>query len=764
MKKVRDLILITILFLLNISLLTAKSDFEKGIAYLLLKDPSSARPFFSNYFNDNYNPIVKSGYSFLLKGEMNEAKKEFNRYLNMNFRSTEALIGISISVSGLKESTSVENLNKVIKLNRGNSAAYACLGIEFQNIENYPEAERNFRLAMKYLPIFEYRILLGNLYLETGKPGAVLSLIGSFAENNPENFQLNFIAARALYEMNRIGEMKKYVNRSLELMGSNDDVKFLYAKFLFKTGKFKQSRSILKSLRTKIGFDKEILKLYAKALMKIGDRKAKDALYQLFSRYPWDNEVNLLMGEYYFRNKNEKSNIQNWINRAILSGSGIKEIKSIFGESFNYPIVNKFLFFNIRKLEWIDDSTFLICAKKYSGDPERIYIADINKRRISGSFSYYGKFLSSHLSKDKNKILIASKVTSGINVYGFQKKGSNWSYRKLNNRVLPIESADFGFNSDASLAYIVDGSIESLSFTSPFSRVNRFGEKSAVFPNFGFRVYRYNFVKARLTLMDDIEEIEKIPVRSIKRYFMILNANNTTGQVSRLIEKGEKLDVISTDLVKIIFSKTNDAFIIFLADLKNAFQSVIFHNKTGEIINVDATMFLDKGRFAEINILEFDSLRKRIIFTTRDKRKDLIVFNYKSKLYRKIAEHYYSGRIDDKNKNMYILSERDKKFSLTETIFTLASLGKGWISEISNRRDISKIEDCTDILNVIVHTNRGEMLVMDHNNKFSYLSPSYSGSLHSISPDKKHVAIYTNGFLFYFNNYRQWEKREVLKK
>jgi len=764
MSKRILLIIIILLFILSPVYLQSSSDFERGIAYLLLKDPSYSGTFFSNYFNKNYNPIVKSGFAFLLNGKYNDAKKEFNRYLNMNFRSTEALVGISIAVSDMKQSTSIENLKKCIKLDKGFSAAYACLGYEYQKKENFPSAEKYYLLALQYGKISEFKILLGDFYLKVGNPGKTVELINADVDLSPDNFQINFLMAKALFKMNRISEMTKYINICLELSGNSKDVRQLYAGYLYKRGKYSQAKNVLKSFKFMKKFDKEYIKLYAKTLIKTGDKKAKALLYELFSKCPWDDEVNYLLGQYYLKNKNEKSNIQNWIFRAILSGNNLSKLREIFSENYIYPQIKRIGFFKALNLFWLDNSTIAISAQMRSGENERVFLIDANSKRIINSFSFKGKYKGMFLSSARDKIVVISSVTSGVFAYSIIKKGKRWIFQKLNYRVLPLKNAKVGFNASGSLAYIVEGNIDKLSFESPFSNVNRFGQKFPVYPNFNFKVYKYNFIRKRLSYVNDISEVEKIPCLSIKKYFMVLNAYNTTGEVSKLIEQGKALDVISSKLVKIIFSENFDSFAIYLADLKNAFQAVIFNSDTGEIIKVDETMFLDKGRFAELSVLKFDSVKKRFIFSTRDKRKNLIIFNYKSKLYRSVAEHYFSGCFNKDSKYMYILTERDKKYSFTETIFQVVKIDPFWIDELSSRRDISKIEDCSDLMNIKVLTNSGEMLSLDYKNEFSYLSPSYEGTIHGYSLDKKNVAMFNNGYLYFFNNYKIWEKSLNLKK
>lgn len=85
----------------------------------------------------------------LADNDKKKAKTEFQSYLNMNFRSLHAIIGISLAVSDIKESTSKQNLMKAVRLNAGFSSAYACLGMQYLKEQNFPMAEKNLLSAQK---------------------------------------------------------------------------------------------------------------------------------------------------------------------------------------------------------------------------------------------------------------------------------------------------------------------------------------------------------------------------------------------------------------------------------------------------------------------------------------------------------------------------------------------------------------------------------------------------------------------------------------
>ncbi|MEN8154537.1 MAG: hypothetical protein ABFR75_11005 [Acidobacteriota bacterium] len=741
------------------------NSFDKGIVYLLLKDKQLAKDNFSIYFSNNPNPIVKSGFLMLSDGELNNAKKEFHKYLNRNFRSVAALVGISISVADIKESTTKENLKKAIRLNGRYSPAYACLGYEYLKENNYQEAEKNFLLALRSRNILEYRILLGHLYIQMNRPDKTIDMLEEEANGAPDNFHLNFLLANAFYKQNRIFNMGKYVELVNELQSGRKDVMLLSANYYLKSGAPKKARSILKNLRFS-EVNEEYIKTYAKTLLKLGDRRAKNYLYQFFSLNSWDREINKLIGSFYLNNKNVKSNIQNWIYRAILSGNNYEELKNIFSENYKYPDINYLKFFKVRKVHWLDNKYLLAAAVLNPGASEKLYLIDSDKVKTERVFNYEGNVENIYVSKKLKRIIFVNKTRSigGIKIFSLEKSGKSYLLRKLNYRPVNCDSMEVVFNSSESVAYFVDSDIEKLSFNSPFSRVTRFGEKYPAYSSFNFMVYSYNFFTKNFKKLDDLSIIKRIPSKAIKKYFSVLTAYQTTKNIAKLLKKGEKLDAFSSEIVKIRFSEDLGSFLIYLFDLKNAFQAIIFDNDTGETIKIDETMFLEEGRFAELEILKFDSKKNMIMFTTKDKRKDLIVFNYRSKLFIPLMENYYDCAFNEEFDYVYILTERDKKFFSIETLLNIVSLEPFWKEEVSLKRNLKKILKDNDLLKIEFSTNDGEILAMDFNNKFKYISPSYENAVFQYSPEKIKTAVFINKKLFVFKNKETWEQESPLKK
>jgi len=758
-KKVGIISIICVFLLIPAFVHSEVSDFDKGVVYLLLEDYPQSKIHFTEYFRDFPNPIVKRGFMLLTDKDKKKAKTEFQSYLNMNFRSLHAIVGISLALSDIRQSTSKENLQKAIRLDKGFASAYACLGMEYLKEMNYPMAEKHLRAARNIRNIPEYRILQGEAYLRNGRPDMTISLIENDVENNPENFFLNYLFSRALFRQNRIGKMAKYITISMDLNRTNKDVQLLYAKYLLRKGDKKEARDVLKNMRYQ-EVNPEYVKLYAETLLSLGNKRAKNFLYQYFTMFRWDRDINRFLGLYYFRNKAEKSNIQNWIYRAVLSGNSPESLKKQFSDDYHFPELTRLRFFDLKKVFWIDNQRFFAVGTLHSGGSEKLYLVDFDKKKVVSSYSYSGLAEGVYFSGTRDRIILETEdpASRKTRLYAMvQNRNGSYQFRTIytgNVNVLPY---DVVFNRSGTTAYFIDKQIKRTAFESPFSIVNRFGEKRPVYTGLSnFAIYKYSFVSRRFRYVEEMDEIRIINSPTLKKFLMVYNASTVTREIRKLIEKGEKLDSFSSETVKVVFSRNLDSFLIYLADLKNSLQGVIFENETGKIIRVDSSMFLDKGRFAELEIVNFDSRNKYLILSTRDKRRELIQFNYRSRLYRKLVENYYRSCFSKDNRFFYILTERNRRYYLTETLLKIISTKPFWVEELPSRRDLKSITNCTDLSALRMDTNEGEFLEMGLEHNFVYISPSYEGSLFGYSSDRKRTAVYINKNLFLIDNESAW--------
>jgi hypothetical protein len=253
-----------------------------------------------------------------------------------------------------------------------------------------------------------------------------------------------------------------------------------------------------------------------------------------------------------------------------------------------------------------------------------------------------------------------------------------------------------------------------------------------------------------LTAIDinDIKLVGKVPIESVKKYYMIYEAHESKNSVQGYIARGKKLDITSSALVKVYFSNDLSSFIIYLSDLENAFQALIYEYFSNRLFRIDETMFIGTGNYAELALLDFDPQNKELLVLTKDEERRLIKFNYKSflalELADKVLESYY-----DRNQGMfYILSERSKKSLFTESNLEIVSVKPFFRETVGERRDLNQVLFTKGSDQVYFTTFNGELLMMDGEYKFHYVGPSVEGRLHAISPSGKKQAAFINERLY----------------
>jgi hypothetical protein len=244
---------------------------------------------------------------------------------------------------------------------------------------------------------------------------------------------------------------------------------------------------------------------------------------------------------------------------------------------------------------------------------------------------------------------------------------------------------------------------------------------------------------------------------------MIYEAHQSKNGIQNLIEKGKKLDLTSSELVKIYFSYDQSSFIIYLSDTKNAFQALIYEYFSNRLFRVDETMFIGTGNYAELELEDFDPQNKELLVLTKDKERRLIQFNYISFLGLDLADKVLESYYDRDQGMFYILSERSKKGLFTETNLEIVSKKPFFRETVGERRDLNQVLFTKDYEQVYFTTFNGELLMMDGEYKFHYVGPSAEGSLHVISPSGKKQAAYINGRLYILDSLYKPTLREKTK-
>jgi len=754
--KMKRIILVLILFVFCSLLYSqGRSDnFNKGISYYLLKDIKKAKNHLSLYFKAAANPQLKSGYMLLLEGKNWEATTRFKDYLGINHRSLVGLVGISLATVDMKNTTTMENLWRATRLNSRYSPAYLCLGIEYMKKRVYPSAERYLNLAIKLSNTPEYKILLGNLYLTLQKPEMTLALVKSEADRFPDNFYFNFLTAQAYLELDNFDNIENYIDSAIVSKPKNQEVQLLRAKYLLKKGNYKGSKSILSNLKFE-DFDEEYVKTFAQTLLKLNDKKAKTYLYEFFSKNSWDRDINRMMGEYLLK-KDKKANVQNWIYRMILSGNEVAGIKDIFPDTFKIPEFKYLPFFEVKKIKWISNDRLLVVAIVKSGQEEGIFVIDTRNLKIVKTFSYRGSFQNIFLSKDFKNIIFSTTTADEdrIYLYTIEVSDTKFTLRPVFAHPLELSSALIGYNSSGSMAYITDGSISSLAFESPFSQVSLYGRKKPLYPYYPFPVYLYNFSTKRFFKLKNtrhLDQIENIPIRDVRKYALVCRAYQGNSDISDLINKGQQLDLTSSQVVKIHCSMDLSAFIIYLSDLNNAFQALIYNERDNWIVKVDESMFLGKKEYAQVNIIHFDPRENEIILMTQDKNRELIHFNYRSYLYCNLSKNVIEFYFNSDNKDSVSLTERSNNLYYKDTNLELIALNPFYRKLITERRDLNKIIHYRTPDRIYFSTYNGELVKMDDEYNFTYIGPSLEGAFYDSSPDNHFAAVFINGRLFVLN-------------
>jgi tetratricopeptide (TPR) repeat protein len=627
--------------------------FSRGIVYYLIGDMELAKKNLDVYFHFNPQPAVKNGFALLLKNEKWEATKIFSDYLESDHRSLEALTGVSLAVADMKNSLSIENLFKITRMNSSYAPAYLCLGNEFFKRKNYPAAEDNFNKGLQLSKIAEYKLLLCEFYLQTDQPQKAIELIQSEADMAPANYYFALLTARAFYQIGNWAELSAYIERALKVKPDSKEAQLFLAKYFLKTSDFKKAKKILEKLKFDY-YNLEYSLTFAEVLTKLKDSDAEKYLYEVFSQSQWEPRINLLLGLQHLKKKNP--NVQNWITRAILSGKNPEDLKMEFPATFNFQSYPFLAFFDVKKILWLSNGRVLIAGNMQSGEKEKLQVIDTVSMKIIKSFDYEGNIQEIFCSANLEKIIFSTTAVENekVYLYTFIAAANNYSLKPVIGYALKMSTVIVAFNAQASDAYITDGSLAEQAFTSPFSTVSAYGRKIAIYPNFPFPVYRYTYANERWAEIKDRELLRRVPLKRIQQYLAVADALQNNQEVEKLLEKGRSIDITASEEVKIFFGANSDQFIIYLSDLKNAFQGLVYDRESNKTKKFDETMFLGEKYYSELEIINFNPGKNEILFLTKDKEKNLFLFNYHSLLYKKLGNGILATCVNKEMNTIYL--------------------------------------------------------------------------------------------------------------
>jgi tetratricopeptide (TPR) repeat protein len=722
-------------------------DFSRAIAYYLIGDFELARKNLDTHFNRYPRPTVKLGFILLMQNEKWEATKKFSDYLESDHRSPEALTGISLATADLKNSLAIENLNKILRMDPGYAPAYLCLGKEYFLRDNYPAAEENYGKSLNYGRLPEFKILLAELYLKTAQFQKAFDLIRPEAEAAPANYYYALLTAKACLQLAGCQDTSTYINRALDLRPDSKEARLLNGQYLLKTGDLRKAKALLEKLKFN-QYNPEYSMTFAEVLYKLNDRDAEKYLYEVFSQNQWEPGVNKLMGLFYLKKKS--ANIQNWINRAVLSGLPPQELQKEFPAQYNFPNYPFFPIFAVKKIQWLGNRLILVAGILRSGEKEKLLVVDAGTLKTIKTFDYEGTIQDVFPSPRLDKVILSTTAVENEQVYLYtlMSKGDTYTLKPVVGYGLKMPTILAAFNDSGTVAYVTDGSLPDLAFMSPFSVVSAYGRKMAVYPNYPFPVFSYTYANDRWAEIKNRDTLSAIPLRPLRQYFQVADACASNADVARLLEKGRNIDITSSEEMKIHFGESSSHFLIYFSDLKNAFQAWVYDKRSNRMSRFDESMFLGEKCYTDLDLVAFHPEKNEILVNTKDKEKNLIHFNYKSLLYKKLGNGVLTACVGPDKNTVFMLSERNKYFYFSESNLEIVRLSPFDRSKINSRRDLNSIVACQGPNEAYFTTFTGEFIKLDESGSFSSRQVSLTGANYQPNPDKRRAAAFINGRLY----------------
>nr|MCU0237462.1 tetratricopeptide repeat protein [Acidobacteriota bacterium] len=365
----------------------ASDDFSRAIAYYLVGDLDLARKNLDAHFARRPQPPVKQGFILLLQNEKWEATKKFRDYLESDHRSLEALTGISLATTDIKNSLAIDNLNKALRLDPGFAPAYLCLGQEYLLRNNFPAAEDYFNKSLKYASVPEFKILLAELHLKAGQAQQAADLIRPEADAAPGNYFYALQAARACLKLGDLDASARYSEQALTAKPASREAQLLKGQHLLRSGDLRKAKALLAKLKFDY-YNPEYSLTYAEVLLQLKDREAEKFLYEVFSQNPWHAGVNKLLGLHHARKKS--ASVQNWIHRALLAGLPAQELQREFPAQYGFPAFPFSPFFEVKKIQWLGNRRIVVAGTLRSGEKEKLLVLDAATLKTLKAFDYEG--------------------------------------------------------------------------------------------------------------------------------------------------------------------------------------------------------------------------------------------------------------------------------------------------------------------------------------------------------------------------------------
>jgi len=724
----------------------ADESFQRGVVYYLLGNMEKTAANMQTYFAGRRQPSIESGFRRLQADDKWEATKIFRDVLATNPRSLEALIGFNLAMSDVRDPLAAENLQRALRLNPNYAPAYLCLGVQYLREENYPAAESNLNKALTVSRLAEIKLFLHHLYQEMGNDEKALQSVKDEADAQPGHLEFNMAAARSFLALNKLDESEVHVNAVLAIAPADQEAQLLKGRILLFRDDLRKARSLLEKLvfsRYNLEHKIAITDLY----VRLKDKKAEQNLLELFLQYPWNPEVNRLQAVY-LDDRRKKNDNRVWIERAFIAGFPMSELASQFPQADNLQEVPSLQFFKASKMAWLNNSLLLVVGQEKSGEKEKLFLVDMAAGKLLRAFEYQGAAVDLHtFPAGERAVLTTFAGNNQVYAYWLEQSRS-WQFKPMVGYALRAPSLLAAYSERNNTFYLVDRRLEDAAFESPFSAILPPNRKVPLFGNIPFTAYSFQSGQNRFQEIKNHGQKITVPLNEMIRYQLFENAQKINGDIRKLVQKGESLELTASEVIGTFFSNDNSAFLIYLADFKNAFQALVYERDNNRVYTVDASMFLGKKRFAEIDVLFLDSERQEIVLLSRDDLREVFLFNYSSLVFRKLVTGAHSVIYDEKDRVLYAVCERGQKGVFAESVLEVVYLDPFQHKRMESRKNLDRVIGLSIYGRPFLTSHHGELLVLDEQNELKVQGVSADKSLHVPTPDGRQSAAFINRRLF----------------
>lgn len=737
MKREKKAAIFFIIILAIGGLGVSGDDFDVGLTYYLLNDLESARPYFNRFFVNTNNQRVADAYVELFKDKTWEAAERFKRYLEMNHRSLIAIIGMSLSTRHLRNSTSLETLDRALRLHPRSPSVQVAMGFEYFTRKDYPKAEGYFARGLTYGKEDVYKIPLGYLFIEMNEPREALNMAEKGALADKKNFHFNYLAAKAHYQLNNWSAVGPFIQNAIQAKPRHVESRLLWARFLVNQNRSAEARDVLKGMQVD-GYQVEYEKIMAEILFNLQDRQAYGKMVEVLIQSPWDKDINRMMGLHHLRAA-KGENIQHWINRALIAGNSEVEIKALFPAKYQIQAPFELPFFNVTALAWMDDQYLIIGGKRKSGDRDQVFILDSKTGRIASSQPVSGDILQIKTSgKNSDWAFINTVGTENQSTYVYMmvRKGNSFSCRPIQSG--PYRMADIvaAFSRDDQRFYFVSRNLTEALYQAPFMAYDAQFQRRPLFPSLPIPVYSVNKKNGSVTQVKASGQLAELPIKALRDYALLAQAFKQDESIRSTITEGFSIDLAASRTVRAFCNDASDGAVVYTTDVeaKRGFDAILYSTRDRSSIRLNETAFMGKNRYAEVEVVRYDPGTQDLTVRTLGENKELIQHQIKGKMTRILGEKLIDSVYWAGNNSLYFLIEKKQKLFEKETQLFQVSLKPYSKDRVKKREDIIKIQKAANGQGLEFVTFNGEILTLDLENEFSYQRPALNTLLHAVSP------------------------------